>query len=150
MKIRSATIQDLAAVEQLLAANDLPRDGVRENFADFLVAEDRGTIVGAIGLEKFDSAALLRSAVVSTDRRGAGLGHRLVERILARAEEAGIDEIYLLTTTAQDYFPRFGFTRGARDRVPDAVKLSAEFRGACPETAVVMERKIGSPMSRSK
>jgi amino-acid N-acetyltransferase len=149
MEIRSATIQDLAAVEQLLAANGLPRDGVRENFADFLVAEDRGTIVGAIGLEKFDSAALLRSAVVSTDRRGTGLGHRLVERILARAEEAGIDEIYLLTTTAQDYFPRFGFTRGARECVPDAVKSSAEFRGVCPETAVVMVRVAAvSPLPR--
>jgi N-acetylglutamate synthase-like GNAT family acetyltransferase len=148
MKIRSATIQDLAAVEQLLYLNDLPRDGVRESFVDFLVAEDGGEIVGAIGLERFDSAALLRSAVVSTDRRGTGVGRRLVERILERADEAGIDEIYLLTTTAEDYFPRFGFTRGAREAVPNAVKSSAEFRGACPETAVVMERKVRSPSSR--
>jgi len=133
----------LPAVEKLLVASDLPIEGVRENFGDFIVAEDRGAIVGAIGLEKFDSVALLRSAVVSTEQRGAGVGRRLIERILARAEEAGIGEIYLLTTTAEAYFPRFGFSRATRDDVPDPVKASAEFRGACPDTAVVMERKAG-------
>jgi len=67
----------------------------------------------------------------------------LVEQLLERAEEAGIDELFLLTTTAEEYFPRFGFTRTTRAAVPDAVKSSAEFRGACPDTAVVMTRRIG-------
>ncbi|HET9776602.1 MAG TPA: arsenic resistance N-acetyltransferase ArsN2 [Gemmatimonadaceae bacterium] len=141
MNLRSATVEDLTAVEELLASNDLPRDGVRENFADFVVAEDRGSIVGAIGLELFDSAALLRSAVVSSDQRGTGIGRCLVEEILTRAEAAGIEEVYLLTTTAEDYFPRFGFTRVSRAAVPVALRSSAEFQGACPETAVVMTRR---------
>src|SRR5438874_1090569 len=64
--------------------------------------------------------------------------------LLGRAEEAGIDELYLLTTTAENYFPRFGFTPTTRAAVPDVVKASAEFRGACPDTAVVMTRRVGS------
>ena len=148
MTIRNATLQDLSAVERLLSTNDLPLDGVRENFGNFLVAEDGGAIVGAIGLEKFDSVALLRSAVVSSEHRGTGVGRELVERILVRAEEEGLDAVYLLTTTAEDYFPRFGFSRGTRETVPDAVKASAEFRGACPDTAVVMERKGAATASR--
>lgn len=148
MRIRNATMQDLPAVEKLLTTNDLPLDGVRENFGGFLVAEDGSTIVGAIGLEKFESVALLRSAVVSPDQRGTGVGRQLVERILARAEEEGLDDVYLLTTTAEEYFPRFGFSRGTREAVPDAVKASAEFRGACPDTAVVMERKRAATASR--
>jgi amino-acid N-acetyltransferase len=115
---------------------------VQENFSDFVVAEDRGAITGAIGLEKFGSVALLRSAVVSSDNRGTGVGGRLVEQLLERADEQGIEELYLLTTTAEDYFPRFGFTRTTRSAVPDAVKASAEFRGACPDTAVVMTRRV--------
>ena len=142
MKIRSATHADLPAVENLLATNDLPLDGVQENFSDFVVAEDRGAIMGAIGLDKFGSVALLRSAVVSSDNRGTGVGGRLVEQLLERADEQGIEELYLLTTTAEDYFPRFGFTRTTRSAVPDAVKASAEFRGACPDTAVVMTRRV--------
>jgi amino-acid N-acetyltransferase len=144
MKIRNAEQPDLPAVESLLTSNDLPLDGVRENFSSFVVAEDEERIVGAVGLELFDSAALLRSAVVFPDRRGTGVGRRLVEQILERAERAGVEEIYLLTTTAEDYFPRFGFRRTTRAAVPDAVKSSAEFRGACPDTAIVMERRVGA------
>src|SRR2546430_8204610 len=49
----------------------------------------------------------------------SGIGRQLVEQLLERAEEAGIDELYLLTTTAENYFPRFGFTRTTRAAVPD-------------------------------
>jgi len=143
MKIRRAKKSDLPAVERLLSTNDLPVDGVRDNFSSFVVADEDGAIAGAIGLEKFGSAALLRSAVVSAERRGSGIGRRLVEQLLERAEEAGVDELYLLTTTAEDYFPRFGFERTTRAAVPEAVKASAEFRGACPDTAVVMTRRVG-------
>lgn len=143
MKIRKARASDLPAVERLLAASELPLDGVRDHFADFIVAEDAERIEGAVGLEKYDSVALLRSAVVAAEHRGTGVGRQLVEQVLERAEEDGIDELYLLTTTAEEYFPRFGFTRTTRTAVPDELKSSAEFRGACPDTAVVMRRRLG-------
>jgi amino-acid N-acetyltransferase len=141
MKIRNATNSDFPAVEQLLLSSRLPIEGVREHFSGFVVAEDAGTIAGAIGLERYGSAALLRSAVVSPANRGAGVGRQLVESLLQRAREDGIDEVYLLTTTAEKYFPRFGFARTTRAAVPETVKESAEFRGACPDTAVVMRRR---------
>jgi len=141
MKIRNATNSDFPAVEQLLLSSRLPIEGVKENFSSFVVAEDAGTIAGAIGLERYGSAALLRSAVVSPANRGAGVGRQLVESLLQRAREDGIDEVYLLTTTAEKYFPRFGFARTTRAAVPETVKESAEFRGACPDTAVVMRRR---------
>lgn len=148
MKVRGAKSSDLAAVEQLLGANDLPLDGVRDHFTSFVVAEEGGTIAGAAGLEKYGNCGLLRSAVVAPGYRSGGVGRRLVEELLERAEEAGVDEVYLLTTTAEEYFPRFGFTRTTRTAVPEAVKASAEFRGACPDTAIVMTRRIGASPSR--
>src|SRR6202008_2529894 len=143
MKIIRARSSDLSAVESLLTASDLPTDGVRDNFSGFVVADDDGAIAGAIGLEKYGSVALLRSAVVAPDHRGTGVGRKLVEQLLERAEEAGVDELFLLTTTAEKYFPKFGFTRTTRSAVPDPLKASAEFRGACPDTAIVMSRPIG-------
>jgi amino-acid N-acetyltransferase len=140
MRIRKARDQDFEAVGSLLAANDLPVEGVKENFSSFVVAEDGGVVVGAIGLEKFGSVALLRSAVVSNDYRGSGIGRGLVEQILEVAGNDGIEELFLLTTTAEDYFPRFGFARTTRSAVPAAIKASAEFQGACPESATVMKR----------
>jgi len=144
MRIRNATDVDLSAVEKLLSASDLPLEGVRDNFSSFIVAEEAGEIAGAIGLEEYGSAALLRSAVVSPEHRGSGIGGKLVEQLLEQAEEAGIEELYLLTTTAEKYFPRFGFTLTTRSAVPDSVKASAEFQGACPDTAVVMKRRVGA------
>ena len=148
MKIRKATNRDLDAVEGLLSANDLPLDGVKENLSGFIVAEEGGRVIGAVGLEKFGSVALLRSAVVSEGRRGGGVGRRLVEHILDYAESDGIEELFLLTTTAENYFPRFGFTRTTRSAVPPTVKASAEFRGACPDTALVMTRRIATQAAR--
>src|SRR3954466_4571417 len=142
MIIRDAQSSDFDPVETLLASNDLPLDGVSENFGEFVVAEEKGRIAGAIGLERFGSAALLRSAVVAPDQRGSGIGAKLVERLLDRARKTGISEIYLLTTTAENYFPRFGFERTTRDAVPGAVKQSSEFRAACPDTAIVMARQL--------
>ena len=140
MRIRNAMDADLPAVESLLAANDLPIEGVRDNFAGFLVADDEGVVVGTIGLESFDSVALLRSAVVARDHRGTGVGRQLVEHAVERAEREGVNDLYLLTTTAENYFQRFGFRPTDRTEVPDALKASAEFRGACPDTAVAMAR----------
>ena len=148
MKIRKAINRDLDAVEGLLSASVLPLDGVKENLSGFIVAEQSGRVIGAVGLEKFGSIALLRSAVVSNEHRGSGVGRRLVEHILERAEKNGIEELYLLTTTAEDYFPRFGFTRTTRSAVPPAVKASAEFQGACPDTALVMTRRIATQAAR--
>ena len=148
MKIRNAKDTDLGAVEHLLSENDLPVDGVEENFSSFVVADDNGKIVGAVGLEKFGPVALLRSAVVSNEHRGSGIGRKLVEHILERAEKDGIEELFLLTTTAEEYFPRFGFARTTRSAVPAAVKASPEFRGACPDTALVMTRRIAAPAYR--
>jgi amino-acid N-acetyltransferase len=144
MQIRNATPADLATVQRLLSASDLPTEGVAENISDFLVAEDGDEITGAIGLERRGSVALLRSAVIAPEHRSAGIGRRLVEELLSRATATGIQEIYLLTTTAEGYFPRFGFKRSTRSDVPDALKQSAEFQGACPATATVMARALSA------
>jgi len=148
MKLRQATNQDLTAVESLLSSNALPIQGVKENFSHFVVADDNGEIAGAIGLEKFGAVALLRSAVVSPDYRCSGLGHSLVEQIIERAEKDGIEELFLLTTTAEKYFPRFGFARTTRAAVPAPMKASAEFQGACPESAAVMTRRVATRAGR--
>ncbi|HEY7482354.1 MAG TPA: arsenic resistance N-acetyltransferase ArsN2 [Gemmatimonadales bacterium] len=140
--IRPATPGDFTGVVSLLHAADLPTAGLQPRLADFLVAEDHGRIVGAIGLEVYGDRALLRSAVVDAGHRNSGLGSDLVARLLERARVRGVREVYLLTTTAERYFPRFGFHPIARSEVAPAVCASEEFRGACPESAVAMRRLL--------
>jgi N-acetylglutamate synthase-like GNAT family acetyltransferase len=139
-RLRPATEADLAAVERLLASNALPLDGVRDALPSFVVAEAGGDIVGVAGLEVCCDNALLRSVAVHDDWRSHGIGRSLVTRVIADAEARGIRALYLLTMTAERYFPSFGFRRIARDEVPADVRETAEFREACPASAAVMCR----------
>ena len=144
-RLRPATADDLRLVERLLSESNLPLDGVRESLGSFVVAESQGDIVGVAGLETCGENALLRSVAVRPEWRSRGLGRELVTRVIADAEIRGVRALYLLTTTAERYFPSFGFRRVARDAVPDDVKATVEFREACPASAVVMARPLGVP-----
>jgi N-acetylglutamate synthase-like GNAT family acetyltransferase len=140
--VRPATPNDLEHVERLLSTAALPLDGVREHFDGFVVAERGGSIVGCAAVERYTSAGLLRSVAVDQSERSKGTGAVLVEQCIANAAHAGIDTLVLLTTTAERYFPRFGFEVVDRTAVPEAVRESAEFRGACPASATVMRRTM--------
>ncbi|HEU4628471.1 MAG TPA: arsenic resistance N-acetyltransferase ArsN2 [Gemmatimonadaceae bacterium] len=148
--LRAATLSDLDAVERLLAAAGLPDAGVADLFAtraaDFVVAEDPagGELLAVGGLEVCCDDALLRSVAVREDARKLGLGRALVLRLIAEAERRGLRALYLLTMTAEDYFPRFGFARIGRAEVPAAVAATAEFTSACPASAVVMRRGLAA------
>lgn len=139
--LRAARASDAAGVEALLAANGLPLDGVRESLPSFVVAEAGDALVGVAGLEPCDDVALLRSVAVADGWRSRGLGRALVGRVIADAEARGLRALYLLTTTADRYFPSFGFHSVAREDVPEPVRATTEFREACPASATVMCRE---------
>ena len=136
--LRPALDEDLGAVEELLTASGLPVAGVADSLCNFIVAESDSRLVGVVGLEICCEHALLRSTAVAADWRDRGLGRQLVERIIAEAESRNIRALYLLTTTAERYFPSFGFVKTTREAVPEAVKATEEFVSACPATATVM------------
>ena len=139
-QLRAASPADLAAVERLLTASSLPLEGVREALSTFVVAEADGGIVGVAGLEACCDNALLRSVAVDDAWRSRGVGRALVTRVISDAEARGIRALYLLTTTAERYFPSFGFRQITRDQVPEDVRATAEFQSACPDSATVMCR----------
>lgn len=128
------------AIEALLRDLALPLAGLADHLASTLVARRRGALVGCAALELYGDDALLRSVATSPSERGQGLGGTLVREALALAERRGVRRVWLLTTTAERYFPRFGFVRAPRSEAPLALGRSAEFRGACPDTAILMRR----------
>ena len=140
--LRPARASDLDGIERLLAASDLPLAGVAESLGGFVVAEADGGIVGTAALEVCCQNALLRSVAVAPEWRSRGLGRALVARVISDAEARGIHAVYLLTTTAERYFPSFGFQPVGRHDVPADVRETGEFREACPASAVVMRRSV--------
>jgi amino-acid N-acetyltransferase len=141
-RIRPATSDDLPSVERLLTESSLPTAGVREALKDFFVAEADGSLVGVAGLEICCDDALLRSVAVKPEWRSKGVGRQLVTHTIAAAEARGLNALYLLTTTAERYFPSFGFRTISRDDVPEAVRATDEFTKACPSSATVMARSV--------
>ncbi len=90
--------------------------------------------------------ALLRSVAVVGAEEGRGVGEALVRRTLSTAAAQGVREVYLLTTTAAGYFPRFGFQVVERSALPAALEASTELRGACPASATAMRLTLeGGP-----
>jgi amino-acid N-acetyltransferase len=138
--IDAAQEGDLPAVRHLLETHHLPLDGVDEHLATMVVARDGREVVGAAAVELYADAALLRSVVVSPTFQGQGLGHRLTEAALNLAVSRGVEVAFLLTTTADKFFPKLGFHRISRNDVPASVQTSVEYQSACPASAIVMRR----------
>ena len=138
--IDRATGADADDVLALMERAHLPTDGLAAHLEAAFVARDGDRIVGSVAIEIYEDGGLLRSVAVDADCRGAGLGGRLTAAAIEDAQRRALPALYLLTTTAEDFFPRFGFERITRDEVPASVQMSIEFRGACPASAVVMRR----------
>lgn len=137
VEITEASPQDLDLMLRILRAAFLPTEGVRDHLPSFLLARSPdGKVVGVAGLERYRGSALLRSLVVLPAWRRRGLGRRLVDAQLASLSPG--TPVYLLTQTAEEYFASLGFERVAREDVPAEVKESYEFRGACPDSAIVL------------
>jgi arsenate reductase len=142
MVIEPASRTDLPAVHGLLERAQLPLAGVDEHVETMLVARDAGEIVGSAALELYADGALLRSVAVDASRRGHGLGHQLTDAALQLAQAKGVRQVFLLTTTAERFFPQFGFQQIARAEVPASLAASVEFQSACPASAIVMRKRL--------
>ncbi|WP_207477363.1 arsenic resistance N-acetyltransferase ArsN2 [Arenibaculum pallidiluteum] len=134
-----------AGLVALLRAHGLPTDDLREPGRTFFrLGTPDGTTVGYVGLELHGREALLRSLVTDDGARGRGHGTRLVEHAASEAAALGVEDLYLLTTTAADFFAVRGFERVERRNVPPTIASTREFASLCPASATVMRR----PLSR--
>src|SRR5215204_5568875 len=140
--IEPARPSDASAVIHLVVENGLPADGLSNRMATALVAREGGRIVGTAAVELYPDGALLRSVAVAAERQRHGLGQELTAAAIELARDRGAPAMYLLTTTAERFFPKFGFERITRADVPPGVQTSIEFTSACPSSATVMRKPL--------
>jgi len=142
LKLRSADSQDLDEVCALLERNGLPTSDLAHSRPEFVVAHDGAELIGAGALERFGTVALLRSLVVAADRRGTGLGRRIVRELERRASASGVRELVLLTQSAAPFFQQHGYRVVERGEVGAAVRASEEFRSLCPASSICMVKAL--------
>lgn len=135
--IRPARTGDLLAViGRLQECELLTTDLTMSSLANFHVAETVDQrIAGVVGLERAGSKGLLRSVAVAPQWRGCGLGQRLVAHCETAALIDGVSDVYLLTTTAIDFFRRMGYQDLSRTVVPAEITAHRQFHNLCPASA---------------
>lgn len=139
VRIERAAAEDLPFTLSLVEECGLPVEGVREHFAGFFVARIGEERVGCVGMEVYGEHVLLRSLAVSRRERNAGIGAALLARSIEEARTAGGRSAWGLTTFGKKgLFDRFGFRAVPRSEAPPGLARSSQFRGICPETAVLI------------
>jgi amino-acid N-acetyltransferase len=135
----------LQAAAQLLREANLPTEDLTAAHCEhFYYSGPAAAPTGLVGLELFGDVALLRSLVVAPARRGTGEGTRLLSHAEAAAQERGVRTLYLLTTTAEPFFLRHGYSRVSRDDAPAAIRSTKEFAGICPASSAFMARRLSA------
>lgn len=147
ISIESVSEKDVPALYELLQTSGLPLDGLDKHLSTALVAKDGGQLVGSAALEVYGESALLRSVAVAEPLRGTGMGRQLVKAAIGQANEQAVQRLYLLTETAAEWFPRFGFAPVERSAVDPEVQRSVEFTAACPASAQAMLLEITPALS---
>ena len=129
-----------AAVEQL-KKNNLPTEDITGN-TKFFVLMDDNKVSGTIAIEHSGTAGLLRSLSVSEEQRNNGLGIQLVNYIENYALQNGVQNLYLLTTTAEKFFAKRAYEVVERNEVPMFIQKTSEFSSVCPSSAIIMKKRL--------
>ncbi len=125
----------------ILQQQDLPTSDIDEDKLLYLLMNNENP-VGTAGLEIFEDCALLRSVSVTKEEQGKGYGKLINEAIEKYAKDSGINCLYLLTTTAKDFFDKQGYCIIKREESPQAIQQTVEFASLCPSAAVVIKKRI--------
>jgi amino-acid N-acetyltransferase len=138
----AASAEDLSAIRGLLERSGLPTSDLESAQAEFVVIRESGQVVAAGALQRFGSAALLRSVVVAPGRRGSGLGRAVVSELERAARAARISRLVLLTLSAAEFFARCGYRVVERSSAPRDMQGSEEFRSLCPDSATCLAKSL--------
>ena len=141
-KYSLAQEEDEPTIIKLLSQADLPFSDIRTHLNNFILAKQNGIPIGVVGLEIYRGDGLLRSLTVDPAFRGRGIGKVLCQKMTAFARLKGINQLFLLTETAQEFFKYLGFVSIDRSAAPEAIRNTEEFNSLCPVSAVCMVKQI--------
>ncbi|MFK5856434.1 MAG: arsenic resistance N-acetyltransferase ArsN2 [Bacteroidota bacterium] len=142
MKIEPLIKSDIEKVKTLLVENNLPVNDIDKIAVQLFVVKAKNKIIGVIGIENYSTIGLLRSLAVSDNYKNLKIGAELVDYIIGYCSTNKMQELYLLTTTAEKYFVKFGFNIMERENIPDLIKKTSQFADICPASAIIMKKHL--------
>ena len=131
-------------IARLLVESDLPYEDLSPDKQSFIMYMHNGEIAGVIALEEYGSSGLLRSLIVQEKYRKRSIGQSLIKEMERIAQERGIQNLYLLTTTVSNFAKKFGYYEIDRGQVPEEIAQTPEFVSLCPLSATCMMKDLES------
>ncbi|WP_339278624.1 N-acetyltransferase [Paenibacillus sp. FSL W8-1187] len=120
----------------------LPRskDVLLRQIGTFVIAEIAGAVVGCGSLTRLGQDLVeIRSLGISEGHKGAGIGSKLVAKLIEQAQAQGIPKIMALTYEVR-FFERNGFSVVNKEIFPEKVWtdcVNCPKQHACDEIAVI-------------
>jgi len=106
VKVIRALVDSYAAPGQMLSKETVT---LYESVQEFIVAEVDGVVVGCGALHiLWEDLAEVRTMAVKKELNRQGIGHKILEAIIARAGEVGVEKLFCLTFQTE-FFGAHGF-----------------------------------------
>lgn len=126
--VRTATVDDVPDILRImqdyidrgLLIPRIPTD-IEEKINDYLVYVVDNSILGCGALHDWgDGYGEVAAIAVDANYRASGVGEVVVRSLLTQAPQRGLNNIFLLTTQATDWFYTLGFQDGHLEDLPPA------------------------------
>jgi amino-acid N-acetyltransferase len=141
------SIEHISSIEEvtgLLAESALPVADIEVSSAlKFFGIRDAGVLVALVGLELYPPFCLLRSLAVRPAFRRRGLARELVAYAESRSAAQGVETLFLLTTTAPQFFLGLGYASASRDEAPSVIRATSQFSNLCPASSAFLFKHVG-------
>lgn len=138
MNFKALSLSEFDSVIGLLQESNLEYSDLKQPNIRLFRFDDAKQTIGVGGLEIYGDQALLRSVAVNKQMQKKGLGTRIVAHIGQQAKNSGISRLFLLTTTAREFFESLGYQLIKREDFPKALKQTEQFLNRCPVSAHCM------------
>jgi amino-acid N-acetyltransferase len=149
--VRRARIEDVGGIVEVIRPLEdagvlvrRDRDRLELEVDNFFVAELDGIVVGCCALYPYEHSAELACVAVHDSYRGSGVKPGIGERLLAAAEtaaqQAGLAQLFVLTTQTRDWFLEHGFEDGEIGALPTPKKALYNYQ----RNSQVMFKQLGT------
>ena len=149
MKIRHAIINDVKQIHDLINHHAQKREmlgrplsELYENVQEFMVAEDKGKVVGCCALHvSWEDLAEVKALAINDKYQKKGLGTKLVLECHKNAKKIGVNRIFCLTFKPK-FFLKLNYKKIARSKLPHKVWgecIRCTFFPDCGEVPLIKE-----------
>lgn len=126
--LRKALVSDVPRIAEIINVHakkgimlSRPISRIYDNIRDYTVVEIDGEVAGCGSLHvMWSDLGEIRSVALREDIMGKGIGRPLTERLIAEAEDLGLEKVFALTYR-REFFEKVGFSVIDKSELPHKI-----------------------------